>query len=575
MFMSSFRFFIYSTLFSLSFTAKAQISDFETKIQPVCNGTSHIRFMDTFSETYYKASENLNCNSEHSLPYWAKKWVEYQRVLLEKKHIAQPKIQATEPIKTPNLTDQLKVKRKHIIKLRQVRSKNVLKEQKRLFSWVKSKKSLHSQYYAKEGLTTAKRIWTEDTSKSALKFINKELIHKCAPLCQETKWLKAKIQIQLNDTPTAIKTLNKAFKENPRTGIANLILWDLFLIHYKNSHLDLAKNALLQRIKNEKTPYSKAQSLYWLGKIQSLEQKTSTQNSTADTKTNQSDYWLELVHNSPLSYYASVASVLLGPQNSGYFEEKQKTSAKKSKPEPSFDYLKNLNKFKTIPQKDFQDFYMKYGIQISPELFASLRFDTLKTELFKSKKAFIPFIKPAFELNQKEWRVLPQHKKDLVFPRQYSKIIENNCTTDKYPIAFVYSIIRQESVFDPNAISPMKALGLMQVHSSAHSFAKSEESFDPELNIKKGCSLLSELSDKVLKEFPDVTPIKKLLLMASGYNASFHKTIEWGKLDIQEMDLWLEHISYSETQSYMKTVYRNLLYYRDQLTPVEKESPGL
>jgi soluble lytic murein transglycosylase-like protein len=89
-------------------------------------------------------------------------------------------------------------------------------------------------------------------------------------------------------------------------------------------------------------------------------------------------------------------------------------------------------------------------------------------------------------------------------------------TIDK---ALVYAIVRQESGFDPRAVSPVGAMGLMQVMPASAALAEGDEKLkrhtrvllDPAMNLRIGQDYLAYLIDRGVG--PD------LLRVIAAYNA--------------------------------------------------------
>src|SRR6185369_10752625 len=123
----------------------------------------------------------------------------------------------------------------------------------------------------------------------------------------------------------------------------------------------------------------------------------------------------------------------------------------------------------------------------------------------------------------------------------------------------VVSLIRQESLFDPKAISPASAHGLMQLlHSTAARTAARlklsapprEKLYDPEVNLKLGIHHLKEL----LQRFSN-NSVKAV----AAYNAGENAVSRWEtRFAGMEDDEFVERIPYTETQLYVKLVLRNL-----------------
>ncbi len=160
--------------------------------------------------------------------------------------------------------------------------------------------------------------------------------------------------------------------------------------------------------------------------------------------------------------------------------------------------------------------------------------------------------------------------KNHAFPTPYISVVKNS----PVEIALVYSIIRQESVFNQYAISTAKARGLMQlIEQTACDTAKalhqkcviSKLTLDPSYNIKLGSNYLKE----VLKKFDN-----SYLLAIISYNAGPHNASKWVDLfgdprnftTIRQIVDWIELIPYSETRNYVQRVLENLQVYRAILT---------
>jgi soluble lytic murein transglycosylase-like protein len=148
----------------------------------------------------------------------------------------------------------------------------------------------------------------------------------------------------------------------------------------------------------------------------------------------------------------------------------------------------------------------------------------------------------------------------FLYPAAYSLLVARESAASAVDPYLVYSLMKQESLFDPRAVSPAFAYGLMQLlPTTARRVAGDaniggEDLFEPALNIRLGSAYLAELSRRY-----DGEPI----FMLAGYNAGEAAADTWraryGKLDIDER---IERITYRETRDYVKKVlanYRNYL----------------
>ena len=123
-------------------------------------------------------------------------------------------------------------------------------------------------------------------------------------------------------------------------------------------------------------------------------------------------------------------------------------------------------------------------------------------------------------------------------------------------------LIRQESVFNPNAISRVGARGLMQVMPATGQLVSKRQGigtitaadlYNPALNIKLGMNYLAQ----VLGQFG------RIEYAAAAYNAGPSRAQRWiaerGSMDIED---WIENIPFSETRGYVQGVLRYAANYR-------------
>lgn len=135
----------------------------------------------------------------------------------------------------------------------------------------------------------------------------------------------------------------------------------------------------------------------------------------------------------------------------------------------------------------------------------------------------------------------------------------------------VYAIARQESAFNPEAVSVAGAKGLMQMlPSTARVTAKragvpfQEDRLlaDPAFNAKLGAAHLGEL----LQSYGD-----SLILTFAAYNAGGPRVRQWIQAygdprspGVDPID-WVERIPFTETRNYVQRVAENLTMYRVRL----------
>ncbi len=152
------------------------------------------------------------------------------------------------------------------------------------------------------------------------------------------------------------------------------------------------------------------------------------------------------------------------------------------------------------------------------------------------------------------WRVL--------FPEAYWPQIKASAAANGLDPYMVASLIRQESEFNPQAISRANAYGLMQLLPSVgKSMAKQEgmkhfetsQLLDPNVNIQLGCRYLRQTMDKFGQ--PEY--------VFAAYNAGDSRVVDWrSAAGEQGIDEFVESIPFTETRDYVQAILRNEDIYR-------------
>jgi len=152
----------------------------------------------------------------------------------------------------------------------------------------------------------------------------------------------------------------------------------------------------------------------------------------------------------------------------------------------------------------------------------------------------------------------------ILFPQQYWSAIEEQSAKNGLDPYVVASLIRQESEFNPGAISPANAFGLMQLLPSVgRSMAREEgirhfnevELLNPETNIRLGTRYLKQTLDKFDGQEP---------YAFAAYNAGDNRVTDWQSIGkYHGMDEFVESIPFTETREYVQAILRNESIYRE------------
>jgi len=158
---------------------------------------------------------------------------------------------------------------------------------------------------------------------------------------------------------------------------------------------------------------------------------------------------------------------------------------------------------------------------------------------------------------------VPHRFWEILFPLKYWETIRSEADRRQLDPYLIASIIRQESGFEPSVVSNAGAVGVMQIMPlEARRIASAaglgsptrDQLFDPKTNIEIG---VAEYSQKL-----GVMHGTAVLAIAA-YNAGEEAVGKWlAQTPIDDLDLFVEAIPYSETRLYVKSVTRNRFEYR-------------
>lgn len=158
---------------------------------------------------------------------------------------------------------------------------------------------------------------------------------------------------------------------------------------------------------------------------------------------------------------------------------------------------------------------------------------------------------------------VPQAYWHLLFPQPYWADLVAQSERNGLDRYLVASLIRQESEFNPNAVSHASAYGLMQLLPSvAKSLAKKEgvkpfdagRLLDPRINLQLGTANLRQ----VLNRYGG-----QVEYALAAYNAGDTPVRQWmASGDFKDIPEFVESIPYTETREYVQAILRNRELYR-------------
>lgn len=152
---------------------------------------------------------------------------------------------------------------------------------------------------------------------------------------------------------------------------------------------------------------------------------------------------------------------------------------------------------------------------------------------------------------------------ECVFPRPYDVLVRSAATRSRLTPDLIWSVMRQESAFDPEVVSPARAVGLMQLLPETARTTATQASIphddgkltSPAQSIVLGALYLRELLDKLGEN---------TTLSVAAYNAGPEAIQRWlahAKTSGETLDIFVEAIPFIETRGYVARVLGNLARY--------------
>jgi soluble lytic murein transglycosylase len=157
---------------------------------------------------------------------------------------------------------------------------------------------------------------------------------------------------------------------------------------------------------------------------------------------------------------------------------------------------------------------------------------------------------------------LPRSYWEALFPKPYWFDLKRFSSTNALDPYLVASLIRQESEFNPNAVSRANALGLMQLLPKVgKNVAKQEklkhfsatQLFQPGINLQLGTRYFRSMVDQ----------FGSFEYALAAYNAGTNRVQDWlGEGKYRDPQEFVESIPFTETREYVEAILRNANVYR-------------
>ena len=158
---------------------------------------------------------------------------------------------------------------------------------------------------------------------------------------------------------------------------------------------------------------------------------------------------------------------------------------------------------------------------------------------------------------------LPRKYWEALFPKAFWTDLKRSATVNGLDPYLVASLIRQESEFNPNAVSRANAVGLMQLLPKTGKLVAKEvklkrysagQLYTPAVNLQLGTRYFRGMVDKFGGSFE---------YALAAYNAGSDRVEEWlGQGKYRDPQEFVESIPFTETREYVQAILRNASVYK-------------
>lgn len=430
---------------------------------------------------------------------------------------------------------------------------------------INSKKSLY--YYYQNELNIAQKYWNYNRNKEAIAIIDKILKDPASSVVSSRAyWLRGLIYEEertfnssLKDWGKAIRSLQKN-KKNP--DLLEKILWKKAWLLRKQKKYTQSLNALHQLKIVTKNPYTKNKIIFWIGEThRELNYKFLAKKS-----------YMQLVKKDIFGYYGLISRYRLGQDLKIKMSSTDLNNIEfidKDNSKNIVHWLLFLNERQLLSQflQSKQNNLTKSKNKTKQEWMQLISFYLLSKDYIKAFQSL-----EHMNLETKKY-FLTEHI-NFLFPLDYQQEVKKISKKYQLPQALIFSLIRQESAFNPKARSLADAFGLMQlIPSTARETSRRlgikyrgfRHLYNPKKNILLGTSYLKRLLNKYDQNF---------ILSVAAYNAGGTPVNRWlNELHPTTAFEFIESIPYEETRTYVRLLIRNYIFYHNLLQEDNKDYP--
>lgn len=348
------------------------------------------------------------------------------------------------------------------------------------------------------------------------------------------------------------KALNCGLKQNENFEERGIYRYALLSLLQKNEKEALRALRTFVEVSQQQNLLARAQ--YWLAKLEKIDQ---SEISPVDAL----NAWT--AH--PLSYHSTLmaqeSAVDLKAQ---ILQHKKVSTLARSTKEESLnlavemiEYFESQNRTEYIP-RIFEFFSFSKLSEAEPE-FQLYVIQKMDKHMQKNHLKFVALSR----LFSKHPQYKTLENLQMYYPKEYTSLVIEN--QRKQSPGLIISLMRQESSFNTQTVSPVGARGLMQIMprtaKGLNKRIKEKDLHLPEVNIPMGIRYLEGLT----KQFKG--DVRKAL---AAYNAGPGNVAKWNKrYRTDDSLLFADLIPFEETREYVSTILRNQFWYEVLYTELQ------
>jgi len=393
-----------------------------------------------------------------------------------------------------------------------------------------------------------------------------ELLSQLRTLAPESKWFEeallsaGNMYMLKNDFDNGIKFYEELYQRQAKGRFSPYAHWKTAWLSYRLGKKEEAARLFDEHLQLYPTSSEVPAAIYWRGRL--AEETGNKQQARA--------YYTKLTENYRYFYYANLARTRLGRLGTeeigdpAVLDALPRPAVPPSTWDPPEDNLR-LQKARLLANGALFDFAIQ-ELQLaaagSPPWLAKAL-----AELYGDSGSYIRSIEALKRAVPSYFSVeldrIPRPVWEGLFPRAFWDDLKKNAAANHLDPYLVASLIRQESEFNPGAISRANAMGLMQLLPTVgRGLAKEMKihHFSNDELLVAGTNLM--LGTRYFKRMVDHYGGQVEYALAA-YNAGEDRVDDWRKNGkFRDVEEFVESIPFTETREYVQAIMRNAALYK-------------